>query len=109
MRLDGWQALAARVVQESKTMMRNRLFVLLLALAAPSAADAGCAKVTSSDATLRVYPSAKAQVVARLQTGDLVDTDLKAHCQSDAFETREVCDRGGDWVKVERVWRREDL
>jgi hypothetical protein len=42
------------------------------------------------------YPSAKAQVVARLQTGDLVDTDLKAHCQSDAFETRKVCDRDGD-------------
>jgi hypothetical protein len=89
--------------------MRKFLFVLLLALVAPSAAGAGCAKVTSSDATLRVYPSAKAQIVARLQTGDLVDTDLKAHCQSDAFETREVCDRDGNWVKIERVWRKEDL
>ena len=31
--------------------MRKVLFVLLLAFAAPSAAGAGCAKVTSSDAT----------------------------------------------------------
>ena len=42
-------------------MCRLLMLALLLALVAPSAACAGCAKVTSSDATLRVYPSAKAQ------------------------------------------------
>jgi hypothetical protein len=31
------------------------------------------------------------------------------HRAHDAFETRKVCDRDGDWVKVERVWRKEDL
>jgi hypothetical protein len=82
---------------------------MVLALASAGEAAAGCAQVTSSDVTLRVHPSIKAQVVARLQAGDLVDTDLKEHCQWDAFQTRKVCDRDGDWIKVKGVWRKDDL
>jgi hypothetical protein len=89
--------------------MRMLITFMALALASAGEAAAGCAQVTSSDVTLRVYPSIKAQVVARLQAGDLVDTDLKEHCQWDAFQTRKVCDRDGDWIKVERVWRKDDV
>jgi len=89
--------------------MRTLITFMAFALASAGEAASGCAQVTSSDVTLRVYPSIKAQVVARLQAGDLVDTDLKEHCQWDAFQTRKVCDRDRDWIKVKGVWRKDDL
>jgi hypothetical protein len=86
-----------------------RMLITFITLASAGEAAAGCARVTSPDMTLRVYPSIKAQVVARLQAGDLVDTDLNEYCQWDAFQTRKVCDHEGDWIKVERVWRKDNV